>query len=169
MGCELQDAFSTRVQGILHIARGLKEVTAILGGEFATNNNSLSVIDSINLPSPPPLLPSLLEAGINSNSASAISQAYQQRAEQFKQRIQQSIDAACRTAAEFPARPSALAHDLFMKRATSFFADVYLSRLKESREQIIQRAKQVSETTIRATSSNSRTFNQVSASYYNVV
>jgi hypothetical protein len=168
MGNESKDTFVTRMQGILRIAHGLKEATAVSNSPGSRSSTRTSdsdlpvVIDLINLPSPRPLLPSLLEAGISSDLASVASQIYQRRAEQLKQRIQESITTACRTAAEFPSHTSALPADLFMKRVASIFTDVYLSRLREWNEEIIQRTKEASNT---PTAAPSRTFNQVRTHY----
>lgn len=168
MGHDLQDTFTARMQNILRIAHGLREATATANSpthsHFRTSGSDV-VIDSINLPSPRPLLPSLLEAGAGHETAVAMSKVYQLRAEELRQYIQESITAACRTAAEFPAHTSALPPDLFTKRVTSIFMDVYSNRLKEWKEEIIQRIKQVSETSTKAASRNSRTFNQVSIPY----
>lgn len=168
MGHESEDTFAAQMQNILVIANRLKEATATSNSPSHSDtgiSDSPVVIDSINLPSPRPLLPTLLDAGISSEVASAASQIYQRRAEQLKQRIQESITAACRTAAEFPAHTSALPLDLFMKRVTTIFTDVYFGRLREWKEEIIQRIKQASQTPTKTASRNSRTFNQVSVPY----
>lgn len=65
MGHE-SDACTARLRGILRIAQDLKEATASdLRSQSSTRtSNSPVVNDSINLPIPRPLLPSLLAAGI---------------------------------------------------------------------------------------------------------
>lgn len=163
MGLKSED-YTAQLQAILRIAHGIREVAAVsLPPNYSPSvpSHEPAVIDSIRLPSPRPLLPSLLEAGISSEVASAACQIYQRRSEQLKQRIQESIATACRTVAEFPAHTS-LPPDLFMKRVTSIFADVYFSRLREWKEEIIQRIKHASEIPAKEVLRDSRTFNQVS-------
>lgn len=165
MGHNLQE-FTVQVQNILRIAHDSREATAASNSpshsSFRTND-SLVVIDSINLPSPSPLLPSLLEAGASSEVASAVSQIYQRRAKQLKQAIQKSITTACHKAAEFPTFTSSLPPDLLMKKLSSIFTEVYIQRLEEWKEQSIQRFKQASKAPVNVTPRNSHTFNHVSA------
>ena len=165
MGHDSQE-FTARVQNILHIAHGLREATSASNSpshfSFRTGD-SLVVIDSINLPSPCPLLPSLLEAGTSSEVAFAVSQIYQRRAKQLKQGIQESITTACHKAAEFPTSTSSLPPDLLMKKLTSIFTELYIQRLEEWKEQTIQRIRQASKTPVNVAPRNSRTFNHVSA------
>jgi hypothetical protein len=162
MGHDLQEC-TARVQNILHIAHGLREATAASnspGQSSFRTSDSLVLIDSINLPSPCPLLPSLLEAGASSEVASAVSQIYQRRAKQLKQGIQESITTACHKAAEFP---TSLPPDLLVKKLSSIFTEVYIQRLEEWKEQTIQRIKQASMTPVNVAPRNTRTFNHVSA------
>lgn len=163
MGHDLQDAFTARTQNILRIAHGLREATATSNPPTFRTSHSGVVIDSINLPSPHPLLPSLLEAGAGHETAAAMSKIYQLRAEELRQCIQESITIACHKAAEFPAFTSALPPDLFTKKMTSIFMEVYAQRLEEWKEEFIQRIKQASKTAVKAPPRNSRTFNHVSA------
>ena len=164
MGLKSED-YTAQLQAILRIAHDIREVAAVsLPPSYSPSvpSHEPAVIDSIRLPSPRPLFPSLVETGISSEVASTASQIYQRRAEQLKQRIEESIATACRTAAEFPAHTSTLSPNLFTRKVTSIFTDVYLSRLREWKEEIIQRIKQASETTVKEVSKDSRAFNQVS-------
>lgn len=166
MGLKSEDAYTTELQTILRIAYALREATAIScpPSHFPlTTSDVTSVIDAIDLPSPQPLLPSLLEAGITSEIASAASQIYQRRAEELKQHIQESIATTCRKAAESPVLPHVSPPDLLMKKIVPIFTNIYFRRLEEWKEEIVQRIKQASKLpTNTAAPRNARTFNHVS-------
>lgn len=164
MGLNSEDAYTAELQTVLRIAHALRDATAIScpPSHYLTTSTPTIVLDPISLPTPQPLLPSLLEAGIGFEIASAASQIYQRRAEQFKQHIQESVAATCRKTAESPVLAHASPPDLLMKRVVSIFTDVYFRRLEEWKQEIIQRIKQASELPTKATPRNSRTFNQVS-------
>lgn len=164
MGLKSDDAYTAELQAVLRIAHALRDAAAIScpTSHSLTTRTATIVLDPIGLPSPQPLLPLLLEAGIASEIASAASQIYQRRAEQLKQHIQESIAATCRKAAESPVLAHASPLDLLMKRVVSIFTDVYFRRLEEWKQEIIQRIKQGSSLPTNAIPRNSRTFNQVS-------
>ena len=165
MDLKSEDPYTTELQTVLRIAHALRETTAIScppGHSSFIAGNSTAVIDSIHLPSPQPILPSLLGSGIASEVASTASQIYQRRAEELKQHIQESITATCRKAIESPALAHVSPPDLLMKKVMSILTDVYFRRLEEWKEEIIQRIKQASELPPKAAPRNSRTFNQVS-------
>ncbi|KAI9570247.1 hypothetical protein HD554DRAFT_2170419 [Boletus coccyginus] len=123
-------------------------------------NGLHAVTDSIDLPSPHPLLPSLLDAGFNHEIAASVSEVYQLRAEELKRRMQKSIITACREITGLPVAALALSPDDFMRRLVSISTERYLRRLEQWKEQIIQRVNQVPRTPTKAASRNSRTFNQ---------
>lgn len=166
MGHDSQD-FATRMQNILRVAHELRGATAAFDSVSHSpcrTSDSPVVIDSINLPSPRPLLLSLLEAGVSSEIASAASQIYLRRAEQLKQRIQESITTTCCKAAELPAFTSTLPPDLLMKKVTSIFTEVYVQRLEQWKEDSTRCIERASKKPVKGATSNSRTFNHVSVS-----
>ena len=115
-----------------------------------------------NLPSPQPLLPSLLEAGVTSEIASAASQIYQRRIEALKQHIQESIATTCCEAAESPVLRHVSPPDLLTMKVMSIFTNIYFRRLEEWKEEIVQRVMQASKLpTSTAAPRNGRTFNHV--------
>ena len=166
MSFKSEDAYTTELQTVLRIAHALRDAT----GVSHLNQQYLSpvahcphaLIDSINLPSPHPLLPSLLEAGFNHEIAVSISKAYQLRAKEFKRRIQESSATACREIAELPVVALASSPDALMRKFVFTFTELYTRRLKQWKEEIFQRIKRAPQTLTKAASKNSRTFNQVS-------
>lgn len=164
----LEDAYTTELQTVLRVAHALREATAISCSPnhfplTTTGSNGTTVIAATSLPIPQPLLPSLLEAGIASEIASAASQIYQRRAEELKQYIQESIATTYRKAAESPVLPPVSPPDLLMKKVVPIFTDIYFRRLQEWKEELAQRVKRASKLpTDTVTPRNARTFNHVS-------
>ena len=169
MGHDLQDTFVIRMQNILRIAHGLREatvtsdLTAYSLPRPSDSQPPVISIDSISLPSPPPLLPSLIEAGVSPEIASAASKIYLGRAEQLKQRIEESVTTAYCKVARIPASTSALSPDLLMKKVSLIFTEIYVQRLEKWKEESIQRIKRASTRPVKTAPRNSRTFNYVSA------
>lgn len=160
MDPNLKDAAIAQVQSILRIANDLKEATASYSSCHQNVTIPLPTVDSISLPSPPPLLPSLLEAGISHEIATSANSIYQQRAEEFKQHIERTVTATCLKMAPFPG-VSVSSPDALMSKVVSTFTEIYLRRLGIWREEIVQRVKQVPKTPTKATSKSSRCFNHV--------
>ncbi|KAN0100308.1 hypothetical protein V8E55_000292 [Tylopilus felleus] len=164
MGHETEDTFTARLENILRIANGLKELTAPSypshHSPFRTKHSPV-VVDSINLPSPTPLLPSLLEAGASPEFAAAASKIYQLRAEDLRKIIQVSIvTASYKIASELPVVASASSLDLLIGKVVSTATEVYRQRLGQWKEEIIERAKQASKSPAKAAApGNARTFN----------
>ena len=161
-----EDVFSARMQNILHIANRLKEVTTVSNSPshppIRTGQSSVA-IDSIHLPSPRPLLPSLLEAGAGHEIAAAASKIYELRAEELRKYIQESIVTAGHKIAELPVVASASSPDLLIRKVVSSATEVYLQRLGQWKEEIVQRVKQASQSPVNTVPpTNSRTFNHVS-------
>ena len=152
------------VQSILRIANQLKEATASFSSSHQTINssNSLTIADSISLPSPHPLLPPLLEAGVDHEIATAADKIYQRHAEEFKQHIEQTITTACLTMAP-SAGASVSSPDPLVNKVVSTFTEIYLRRLALWREEVIQRVKQAPKTPTKTAPKSSRSFNQVNA------
>ena len=120
------------------------------------------MIDPIDLPSPQPLLPSLLKAGFSHEIASTASQLYQQRAEEFKRRTETTLIGAWHKMATLPGASVSLL-DPLTRKDVSNFTQVYLRCLDEWREEMVQLLKQAS---LNAPSKagpprNSRSFNHV--------
>jgi hypothetical protein len=158
------EAYTAQLQAILRIAHGLRELAAPAlppsHSPAAIPSHSPAVIDSIRLPSPCPLLPSLLEAGIGHEIASAASSIYLQHAEELRHHIQESILATWYKIAELPAIASALSPDLLIRKVVSTSAELYLRRLAQWKEEIARRVEQASSTPPKAAQKN--TFNHVS-------
>ena len=151
-----------QVQSILRIANDLKEVTASYSScrqTFATRD-TLPVVDSISLPSPRPLLPSLLEAGVSHEIATAANKIYQERAEEFRRYIEQTITTACLKMAPSPGA-SASSPDSLTSKLVSTFTEIYLRRLGLWREEIVQRVIQAPKTPTKIAPKNPRSFNHV--------
>lgn len=120
------------------------------------------MIDLIDLPSPQPLLPSLLDAGFSHDIATTASQLYQQRAEEFKRRTETTLIAAWHKMATLPGA-SASSLDPLTRKDVSNFTQVYLRCLEEWKEEMVQLLKRASS---KAPSKaglprNSRSFNHV--------
>ncbi|KAF8560024.1 hypothetical protein OG21DRAFT_1492442 [Imleria badia] len=117
------------------------------------------MIDLLKLPSPRPLLPSLLEAGFSHEIASAASKLYQQRAEQFKRRTEAMLIAAWQKIATLPgASTSSL--DPLTGKDLSTFTEVYLRCLEEWKEEMVQLLRQASKVPSKAAPpKNSHSFN----------
>lgn len=147
-----------QVQSILRIANNLKEATASYSSRHQTlaAKNILPIADSFTLPSPRSLLPSLLDAGISHEIATAANRIYQQRTEEFKQHIEQTVTAAC-----LGMPPSGSSPDLLMSKVFATFTEIYLRRLAMWREEIVQRVKQAPKVATKVASKNSRSFNHV--------
>ena len=156
------NAVIAQVQSILRIANDLKEATASYSScrQTFSVGDSRPVVDSIRLPSPRPLLPSLLEAGVSHEIATTANKIYQQRAEEFKQYIEQTV-----TTAYFKMAPGASVSspDSLTSKLVSTFTEIYLRRLGLWREEILQRVKQAPRTPTRTAPKNSRSFNHVNA------
>ncbi|KAF8445583.1 hypothetical protein L210DRAFT_928319 [Boletus edulis BED1] len=148
MGHKSEDRPSAPIlRDILRIVLELKEVTAFshsLSHSSVSTGDSSVVVDSINLPSPRPLLPSLLEAGIDHGIAAEINKTYQHRAEELRSRIQESVATTCRGIAELPAVTLASSPDPLIRRVVFAFTELYLRRLEQWKDEIIQRIKQAS-------------------------
>lgn len=163
-----EDKTTAPIQDILRVVRDLKEVTAasyLLGGDhsFITTNSPID-LDSINLPSPRPLLPSLLEAGVSHEISAAISKIYHLHAEQLRRRIQDSVVTTCRGLAELPVVAFASSPDLLTRKVVFNFTEFYLRRIEQWKQEIIQRIKHTPETLTKTTTRISPTFNHVGAS-----
>ncbi|KAF8560027.1 hypothetical protein OG21DRAFT_1492445 [Imleria badia] len=163
MGHRSEDKITAPVQDILRIVHELKEATAVshsLGsGHSLITTNSPIMIDSINLPSPRPLSPSLLEAGVSHEISAAISKIYQLRAEELRRRIQESVVTTCRGLAELPVVALASSSDLLIRKVVFNFTEFYLRRLEQWKEEIIQDIKHAPETPTKAATSISPSFN----------
>ena len=165
MNLKSEDAYTTQLQAILRIAQGLREVAAPAlppSHSPAIPSHSPIIIDSITLPSPCPLLPTLLEAGVGHEIASAASRIYLQRAEELRHHIQESILATWHKIAELPVIVPALSPDLLIRKVVSTSTDVYLRRLAQWKEEIARRVEQASNTPPKAAQKNA--FNHVSES-----
>lgn len=165
MSLKSDDAFTAHLQAILRIAHGLREVAAPAlppSHSPAIPSHTPAVIDSIRLPTPCPLLPSLLEAGVGHEIASAASRIYLQRAEELRHHIQESILATWDKIAELPVIAPALSPDLLIGKVVSTSTEVYLRRLAQWKEEIAQRVKQVSNAPPKAAQKTA--FNHVSES-----
>lgn len=166
MGHESEDTFIARMQNILRVANSLKEVTAVSNSSIHSPfriSHSPVAIGSINLPTPPPLLPSLLEAGLSHEIAVAASKVYQLRSDELRRHVQESILTACRKIAELPTVALASPSDTYIRSVVSSFTEVYLRRLEQWKGEVIQRIKQRPKTLSNAVLKNPRTFNYVSA------
>lgn len=165
MNHDPDNAVIAQVKSILRIANDLKEATASHSPcrQTFTTRDSLPVVDSINLPSPRPLLPSLLETGISHEIATAANKIYQQRAEEFKQHIERSVATACLKMAPYPGA-SVSSPDPLTSKLLSTFTELYIRRLGLWREEIIQRVKQAPKTPTKTAPKNSRSFNHVNKS-----
>ena len=124
------------------------------------------MMDLINLPSPRPLLPSLLEAGFSREIATAASKLYQQRAEEFKRRTETTLIAAWQKIATLSGA-SASSLDPLTRKDVSTFTEVYLRCLEEWKEEMVQLLRQSSKVPSKpAPPRNSRSFNHVSTPIY---
>lgn len=124
------------------------------------------MIDMIDLPSPRPLLPSLLEAGFSHEIATAASKLYQQRAEEFKRRTEMTLIALWQKMATLPDASASSLDPLTRKDGLSF-TEVYLRCLEEWKEEMVQLLKQGQKIPSKAPSPrSSRSFNHVSACIY---
>ncbi|KAH0838013.1 hypothetical protein J3R83DRAFT_6253 [Lanmaoa asiatica] len=162
MGLRSEDAYITELQTALRIARALKDATGVFHqpSHSPIPNDPRTLINSITLPSPHPLLPSLLEAGLSHEIGASISEAYKLRAEELRRRIHKSIVTACRELAELPVVALASPPDLLMRKVVLTSTELYLRRLEQWKEEIIQRIKQAQKPPINVTPRNSRNFNQ---------
>ncbi|KAF8445584.1 hypothetical protein L210DRAFT_3527993 [Boletus edulis BED1] len=160
MGFNSEDAYTTELQTVLRIAHALRNAAGVSHLLSPITNSLGTVINSINLPSPRPLSPSLLEAGFNHEMAASISKAYQLRAEELRRRIQESIATACREIAELPAAALASSPDGLMRKLVLTLTELYLRRLEKWEEEITQRIKRAPKAPVKVSSKNSRTFNQ---------
>lgn len=163
MGHESEDSIIARMQSILLIAHDLREATATSHppshSPLTTSDSSVIQIDSINLPTPQPLLPLLLEVGAAHEIATAASRMYRLRAEELRQHIQESIITVWHKIAELPRAASVPFSDHLMRKVVSTATELYLRRLELWKENV-QRILQRSATPIK----NSRAFNHVSVS-----
>lgn len=168
MGHESEDTIVTELQNILHIANRLKELTTLPNSPRhsairRTNHPGPVVTDSINLPSPPSLLSALLDAGAGHEIAAAAGKIYQLRAEELRQHIQQSVITAWHKIVELPVVAPASSPDLLIKKVVSTATEVYLQRLGQWKEDIVQRVKQaVRSPANMVVPKNARNFNSVS-------
>lgn len=169
MGHKLEDGFITSsVQDILRIVHEMKEATTLSRSSshslIAPSDLSIE-IDLINLPSPCPLLPSLLEAGFGRGIAAEISKTYQRCAEELRGRIQESVIATCRGIAGLPVVTLGSSPDLLVRKVVSTFTELYLRRLEQWKGEIVRRNMQASRSsTGMVAPRNARTFNYVSLS-----
>lgn len=165
MGFKSEDNITTHVQTILRYALALRDATGVSHQPTHTliTSSSCAAIDSISLPSPPPLLPFLLEAGISHEVAAAASKVYQLRSDELRRHVQESIVTACRKIAGLPTVALASSADSYIRNVVSSFTEVYLRRLEQWKEEVIQRIKQAPKTLSNAVPKNPRTFNYVSA------
>ena len=159
MGLESDDAYAAQLQAILHIAHGLRDVAAV---PLQPPSHSPAVIDSIRLPTPSPLLSSLLEAGVGHEIASTASRIYLLRAEELRQHIQESIFATWNNIAELPDIAPALSLDLFIRKVVSASTELYIRRLEQWKKEIALHVEQTSNVPPKATPKNP--FNHVSKS-----
>lgn len=168
MGLRSEDAYASELQTILRIAHALRDAAGVSHSNQQSlapirTNRSLVAVDSINLPSPPPLLPSLLEAGAGHEISAAANKIYQLRADELRKNIQMSVVTASHKIAELPAVASALSPNLLIRKVVSTATQLYYQRLRHWKEDIIERVKQASKSpTNMATPRNARTFNHVS-------
>ena len=164
MGLQPEDPYTAELRTVLRTARALRDAAEGFHppGHSPITSNPHSMISSINLPCPHPLLPSLLEAGFSRQIAASVSEAYQLRAEELRRRIQESIATTCREIAELPVVPLASSSDVLVTKLVATFTELYLRRLEQWKEDIIQRIKQTPKMPTKAASRNFRTFNQVS-------
>lgn len=167
MGHALEDTIISRMQNILRVANRLKEVTAVSNSPTYSplrTSRPPVTIDLINLPSPPPLLASLLEAGLTHEIAGAASEVYQLRSDELRRHVQESIMTACHKIAELPTVALASSADSCIRSVVSSFTQVYLHRLEQWKEEVIRRIKQAPKPLSNAVPRESRTFNHVSTS-----
>lgn len=167
MGHKSEDRFITSsVQDILRIAHKMKEVTALsysFSHSLIAPSDLTIEVDLVNLPSPRPLLPSLLEAGFGREIATEMSKTYQRRAEELRGRIQESVIATCRRIAGLPVVTLGTSPDLLVRKVVSTFTELYLRRLEQWKEEIVQRTRQASKSSAGMVAPrNARTFNYVS-------
>lgn len=165
MGHESEDSTIARMQSILLIAHDLREATATFrppsDSPTTTSDSSAIRIDSINLPTPQPLLPFLLEVGATHEIAAAASRVYQLRAGELRQHIRESIVTVWHKIAQLPRAVSVPSSDQLMRKVVSTATEVYLRRLEQWKEDV-QRVTQRSATPIKVAPKNSRAFNHVS-------
>lgn len=123
-----------------------------------------AMIDLIDLPSPRPLLPSLLEAGFSHEIATTASKLYQQRAEELKRRTETMLIAAWQRIASLPGTSASPLNPLTRKEVSTF-TEVYLRCLEEWKEEMVQLLRQVPEAPSKAAPTRTfRSFNYVSTS-----
>ena len=165
MGLKSEDSTTAHIQSILRFALALRDATDVSHqpSPTAITSSSRAAIDSISLPNPPPLLPFLLDAGISYEIAAAASKLYQLRSDELRRHVQESIATACHKIAELPVVASASPPDSYIRNVVSSFTEVYLRRLAQWKEDVIQRIKQVPRTPD-VVPKSSRTFNHVSIS-----
>ena len=162
MGYASDDAMISQLQSILSIADGLKEATA--SSRLSSHSRVVISTDSfaVTLPAPPSLLPSLLAVGATHEAAAAASRTYQLYTERLGQYIRQSIIAACHEIAELPRAPPMPLSDGLMKKVASAATEVYLSRIRHWKDDVIHRVKERSVTSTKAAARNSHAFKYVS-------
>lgn len=168
MGLKAEDSTTAQMQSILRFAHALRDAASVSSqSSHSLSTSSLrAMVDSISLPNPPPLLPSLLEAGLSHEIAAGASKVYQLRSHELRRHVQESIVTACRKITDLPVAALASSPDSFIRNVVSIFTAVYLRRLEQWKEEIIQRMKQASKAPTDVTPKNSRTFNHVSVSSY---
>ena len=167
MGFRPDDTYTAELQTVLRTAHALKDTA---GASHSLSLSRLSptaaslhaIIDSITLPSPCPLLPALLKAGFCHENATEINQTYRLRAEELRQRIQETLITTCRGIAELPVVALGPSPDLLIRKVVFTLTELYLHRIEQWKEEIIQRIKQAPKTPTKVNSRNSRAFNQVS-------
>ena len=124
------------------------------------------MVDLINLPSPRPLLPSLLEAGFAHEIAIAASKLYQQRAEEFKRRTEMTFIAAWQKIAALSG-VSTSSLDPLTRKDLSAFTEVYHRYLEEWKDEMVQLLRQASKIPSKAAPPrNSHSFNHVCIPFY---